>query len=88
MSNKFRLRRWFFGKNRNNSLVRFVAKQCIKNIGHFNNEDRNHIRNGEFWLQNTLINHFSKNDKVPIVDAAPTSGSLRTLDLVFSRLHL
>jgi FkbM family methyltransferase len=67
VSNKFRLRRWFFGKNRNNSLVRFVAKQCIKNIGHFNNEDRNHIRNGEFWLQNTLINHFSKNDKVPIV---------------------
>jgi FkbM family methyltransferase len=75
VGNKFRLRRWFFGKNRNNSLVRFVAKQCIKNIGHFNNEDRNHIRNGEFWLQNTLISHFSKNDKMPIVfDVGANTG--------------
>ena len=67
MGNKFRLRRWVFGKNRRNSLVRFIAKQCMKNISHFKNEDRNHIRNGEFWFQKTLTDYFFKNNKTPIV---------------------
>lgn len=75
MKNKFRLRRWLFGENRRNYFVKFLAKQCQKNINHFNNEDRNHLRNGEFWLQKTLMEYFNLKGKLPIVfDVGANNG--------------
>jgi len=75
MSNKFRLRRWLFGKNRKNVFVKFLAKQSLKNIRHYENEDRNHIRNGEFWLQNTLLNYLkTKKTQLTIFDVGANNG--------------
>jgi len=75
MSNKFRLRRWLFGKNRKNVFVKFLAKQSLKNIRHYENEDRNHIRNGEFWLQNTLLNYLkTKKIQPTIFDVGANNG--------------
>lgn len=75
MSNKFRLRRWLFGKNRKNVFVKFLAKQSLKNIRHYENEDRNHIRNGEFWLQKTLLIHFkTKKIQPTIFDVGANNG--------------
>ena len=67
MTTKFRLRRWIFGKHRRNKIVSFFANQSLKNIAHYNNEDRNHIRNGEFWLQKTLIRYFETKGKTPTI---------------------
>ena len=67
METKFRLRRWLFGKKRRNKIVQFIAEQCEKNLSHYNNEDRNHFRNGEFWLQKTLARYFDGLNKRPIV---------------------
>lgn len=75
MKNKFRFRRWLFGRNRKNKVVKFIAKQCLKNVSHFNNEDRNQIRNGEFWLQQTLINHYNSVRSLPtIFDVGANNG--------------
>ena len=75
MKNKFRFRRWFFGRNRKNKVVKFIAEQCLKNVSHFENEDRNQIRNGEFWLQQTLINHYRGSRSLPtIFDVGANNG--------------
>ena len=55
------------GKKRRNKIVKFIAEQCKKNLSHYNNEDRNHFRNGEFWLQKTLARYFDGLNKRPIV---------------------
>ena len=67
MKTKIRFRRWLFGKKRRNQIVKFIAEQCKKNLSHYNNEDRNHVRNGEFWLQKTLVRHFDGLNKTPII---------------------
>ena len=75
MKNKFRLRRWLFGKHRRNKIVQFLARQSFKNIAHFNNEDRNHLRNGEYWLQKTLIRYFLNKGITPtIFDVGANNG--------------
>lgn len=67
MRNKFRIRRWLFGKHRRNPIVRFLAKQSEKNVSHYNNEDRNHIRNGEVWFQEQFLQFHKTKNTPPIV---------------------
>jgi FkbM family methyltransferase len=64
---KFRLRRWLFGKQRRNPIVGFFAKQSLKNVTHYDNEDRNPARNGEFWLQHSISEYYLSKKTVPVV---------------------
>lgn len=58
-----------------NVFVKFLAKQSQKNVRHYENEDRNHMRNGEFWLQKTLLDYFKTRKIQPIIfDVGANNG--------------
>jgi len=50
----FRFRRFFFGRLRRNPIINWIGREQEKNAAAFNNEDRNMVRNGEYWLMRTL----------------------------------
>ena len=75
MTPKFRLRRWLFGKHRRSPIIQILARQCEKNLSHFNNEDRNHHRNGEWWLQRALVNFYlSQQNRLTVFDVGANNG--------------
>jgi len=75
MTPKFRLRRWLFGKHRRSPIIQILARQCEKNLSHFNNEDRNHYRNGEWWLQRALVNFYlSQQNRLTVFDVGANNG--------------